>query len=128
MSLPGTAAIPAGDPARARAAEATGARAVELAREGLRPSQIVTAEALDNAITVLMALGGGTNAVVHLLALAGPRRRAARPSIASTSSRAARRCSRTCGRRASTCSRTSIAPVASARCCTSSRRCCTRTR
>ena len=71
MCLPGTAAIPAGDPARARAAEATGARAVELAREGLRPSRIVTAEALDNAITLLMALGGGTNAVVHLLALAG---------------------------------------------------------
>jgi dihydroxy-acid dehydratase len=71
MSLPGTAAIPAGDPGRARAAEATGARAVELAREELRPSRIVTAEALDNAITLLLALGGGTNAVVHLLALAG---------------------------------------------------------
>ncbi len=71
MCLPGTAAIPAGDPARVQAAEATGARAVELAREGLRPSRIVTAEALDNAITLLMALGGGTNAVVHLLALAG---------------------------------------------------------
>jgi dihydroxy-acid dehydratase len=71
MSLPGTAAIPAGDRGRVLAAEATGARAVELAREGLRPSRIVTAEALDNAITVLMALGGGTNAVVHLLALAG---------------------------------------------------------
>ena len=79
MSLPGTAAIPAGDPARARAAEATGARAVELAREGLRPSQIVTATALDNAITLLMALGGGTNAVMHLLALAGRAGRAADP-------------------------------------------------
>jgi dihydroxy-acid dehydratase len=71
MSLPGIAAIPAVDRSRAEAAEATGARAVALAREGLRPRQIVTAEALDNAITVLMALGGGTNAVVHLLALAG---------------------------------------------------------
>ena len=48
-----------------------GARAVELAREGLRPSQILTAEAFDNAITLLMAIGGGTNAVIHLLALAG---------------------------------------------------------
>jgi len=71
MCLPGTAAIPAGDRARVEAAEATGARAVGLAREGLRPRTIVTADALDNAITVLMALGGGTNAVVHLLALAG---------------------------------------------------------
>src|SRR5207244_8590064 len=43
----------------------------ELAREGPRPSDILTAEAFDNAITLLMALGGGTNAVVHLLALAG---------------------------------------------------------
>jgi dihydroxy-acid dehydratase len=71
MSLPGTASIPAVDAARHRAAEATGLRAVELAREGLRPSQILTPEAFDNAITVLMAIGGGTNAVIHLLALAG---------------------------------------------------------
>jgi dihydroxy-acid dehydratase len=71
MSLPGTATIPAVDAARARAAEATGTRAVALAREGLRPSTILTREAFDNAITLLMAIGGGTNAVVHLLALAG---------------------------------------------------------
>ena len=71
MSLPGSASIPAVDAARVRVAEASGTRAVELAREGLRPSQIVTAEALDNAITLLMAVGGGTNAVIHLLALAG---------------------------------------------------------
>ena len=71
LSLPGTAAIPALHADRARAAEATGRRAVELAREGPRPSDILTAEAFDNAITLLMALGGGTNAVVHLLALAG---------------------------------------------------------
>ena len=71
MCLPGTASIPAVDAARVRAAEATGARAVELAREGPPPSTILTAEAFDNAITVLMAIGGGTNAVVHLLALAG---------------------------------------------------------
>jgi dihydroxy-acid dehydratase len=71
MSLPGTATIPAVDAARQRAAEATGARAVELAREGLRPSDVLVEEAFDNAIRVLAALGGGTNAVVHLLALAG---------------------------------------------------------
>ena len=71
MCLPGTASIPAVDAARVRAAEVTGSRAVELAREELRPSRILTAEAFDNAITLLMAIGGGTNAVIHLLALAG---------------------------------------------------------
>jgi dihydroxy-acid dehydratase len=71
MSLPGTASIPAVDAARVRAAEATGARAVELAREDLRPSRVLTAEAFDNAITLLMALAGATNVVLHLLALAG---------------------------------------------------------
>src|SRR5438445_2978513 len=71
MCLPGTASIPAVDAARVRAAEAAGSRAVELAREELRPSRILTADAFDNAITLLMAIGGGTNAVIHLLALAG---------------------------------------------------------
>ena len=71
MSLPGSATIPAVDAGRIRAAEATGARAVRLAEEGLAPSRILTAHAFDNAITALMAIGGGTNAVIHLLALAG---------------------------------------------------------
>jgi dihydroxy-acid dehydratase len=72
LSLPGTAAIPAVSAQRRRAAEATGARAVELARAGgPRPSEILTSEAFHNAITLLMAIGGSTNAVVHLLALAG---------------------------------------------------------
>jgi dihydroxy-acid dehydratase len=71
MALPGTATIPAVDAARLRAAEATGARAVGLAEEELRPSAVLTAEAFDNAITLLAAIGGGTNAVLHLLALAG---------------------------------------------------------
>jgi dihydroxy-acid dehydratase len=71
MSLPGSAAIPAVNGQRYAMAEASGRRAVALAHEGLRPSQILTAAAFDNAITVLMALGGSTNAVVHLLALAG---------------------------------------------------------
>ncbi len=71
MALPGTATIPAVHAARYRAGEATGRRAVELAGEGLRPSRILTRAAFDNAITLLMAIGGGTNAVVHLLALAG---------------------------------------------------------
>jgi dihydroxy-acid dehydratase len=71
MSLPGSAAIPAMDARRVAMAEATGRRAVELAREGLRPAGILTAEAFDNAIVALAAIGGSTNAVLHLLALAG---------------------------------------------------------
>jgi dihydroxy-acid dehydratase len=71
MSLPGTASIPAVDARRRTAAEATGRRAVEMAREGPRPAEVLTAPAFDNAITLLMALGGSTNAVIHLLALAG---------------------------------------------------------
>jgi dihydroxy-acid dehydratase len=71
MALPGTATVPAVDAARLRAAEATGRRAVGLAEEQLRPSAVLTAKAFDNAITLLAAIGGGTNAVVHLLALAG---------------------------------------------------------
>src|SRR4051794_29874509 len=71
MSLPGTATIPAVGAGRLRAAEQTGTRSVELAREQLRPSDVLTAEALDNAIMLLAAIGGGTNAVLHLLALAG---------------------------------------------------------
>lgn len=71
MCLPGTASIPAVDAGRYRAAEASGTRAVALAWEQLLPSQILTPEAFDNAVTLLMALGGAPNAVVHLLALAG---------------------------------------------------------
>ncbi len=71
MSLPGSATIPAVDAARIRAAEATGGRAVALAQEGPAPSRILQPEAFDNAITTLMAIGGGTNAVIHLLAIAG---------------------------------------------------------
>jgi dihydroxy-acid dehydratase len=71
MALPGTASIPAVDAARYRAAETTGQRAVQLAEETLRPSDILTAESFDNAIRLLLALGGSTNVVLHLLALAG---------------------------------------------------------
>jgi dihydroxy-acid dehydratase len=71
MTLPGSASIPAVYARRAARAEEIGARAVEIAREGLRPSSILTDAAFANAITVLAALGGSTNAIVHLLALAG---------------------------------------------------------
>jgi dihydroxy-acid dehydratase len=71
MTLPGTAAIPAVHADRLRAAEATGATAVRLAASGLTPDKIVTREAVENAIRVLMAIGGSTNAVIHLAAIAG---------------------------------------------------------
>jgi dihydroxy-acid dehydratase len=71
MALPGTAAIPAVHSDRLRAAEASGARAVELAKNPLRPSQIITRESVENALRVLLAIGGSTNAIVHLTAIAG---------------------------------------------------------
>ncbi len=71
MALPGTAAIPAVHADRLRAAEASGRRAVELAKDPIRPSQIITAKSVENAIRVLLAIGGSTNAIVHLTAIAG---------------------------------------------------------
>jgi L-arabonate dehydrase len=71
MSLPGSAAIPAPDSRRMAMAELSGRRMVEMVREDLKPSRILTREAFENAITVDMAVGGSTNAVVHLLAIAG---------------------------------------------------------
>src|SRR5450755_1911626 len=71
MSLPGAAAIPAPDSRRLALAEMSGRRMVEMVREDLRPSKILTRQAFENAITVDMAVGGSTNAVVHLLAIAG---------------------------------------------------------
>ncbi|MDA2895025.1 dihydroxy-acid dehydratase [Mycolicibacterium sp. BiH015] len=71
MTLPGAAAVPAMDSRRLQVAEECGARAVGLALEQLRPSQVLTREAFDNAITLMLAVGGSTNAIVHLLAIAG---------------------------------------------------------
>jgi L-arabonate dehydrase len=71
MSLPGCANIPAPDSRRLAIAELSGRAAVEAIERDLRPSRIMTAEAFENAITVLMALGGSTNAVIHLIAMAG---------------------------------------------------------
>ena len=71
MALPGTAAIPAVHADRLRAAEATGKRAVQLAHDRLRPSNIITAKSIDNALRVLLAIGGSTNAIIHLTAIAG---------------------------------------------------------
>src|SRR5271165_5353506 len=71
MTLTGCANIPAPDSRRLAIAELSGRRAVELVADDLRPSRIMTRAALENAITVDMAIGGSTNAVVHLLAIAG---------------------------------------------------------
>src|SRR5919106_3721802 len=71
MALPGCAAIPAPLSERLRMAEASGGRIVGMIRENLRPSRILCSEAFDNAIRVLMAVGGSTNAVIHLTAVAG---------------------------------------------------------
>jgi dihydroxy-acid dehydratase len=73
MILPGTASIPAVHADRLRAAEASGARAVELAQEKLTPSQIITEKSVENALRVLLAIGGSTNAIIHLTAVAGRR-------------------------------------------------------
>lgn len=71
MSLPGTAAIPAVHSDRLRAAEASGRRAVELALNPILPSQIITEKSVENALRILLAIGGSTNALIHLTAIAG---------------------------------------------------------
>jgi L-arabonate dehydrase len=71
MQLPGSAAIPAVDARRYALAQATGRRAVAMVHEDLRPARILTRQAFENAVRVNAAIGGSTNAVVHLLALAG---------------------------------------------------------
>ena len=71
MSLPGTAAIPAVHADRLRAAEATGRAAVQLIRSRITPRQVMTGRAIENALRVLLAIGGSTNAIIHLTAIAG---------------------------------------------------------
>src|SRR5207302_4584916 len=73
LALPGNAAIPAPDARRLRLAEAAGRQVVETVRKGIRPSDVLTQRAFENAIRVMMALGGSTNAVIHLTAIAGRR-------------------------------------------------------
>ena len=71
MALPGNAAIPAVDARRLQLAEASGRQIVRLVEQGLRPSHILTMDAFENAIRTLHAIGGSTNAIVHLVAIAG---------------------------------------------------------
>jgi dihydroxy-acid dehydratase len=71
LSLPGAATIPAVDSNHPRLASASGRRIVEMVREDLKPRDVLVAAAFDNAIRVVMAIGGSTNALIHLVALAG---------------------------------------------------------
>ncbi len=71
MCLPGGGSCPATHADRIRLAEASGAAAVRLAKEGTKPSDIMTPSAFRNALTVLQAIGGSTNAVIHFTAVAG---------------------------------------------------------
>jgi len=71
FTLPGAASIPAPDSNHAKLATLTGKRAVEMVWEDLKPKDFLARESLDNAIVTLMAMGGSTNALIHLVAIAG---------------------------------------------------------
>ncbi len=71
MAFPENAAIPAADTRRKRLAQLTGRRIVEMVKQDIKMSQIVTRQAFENAIRTNAAIGGSTNAVIHLLAIAG---------------------------------------------------------
>ena len=71
LTLPGAASIPAADANHPRMATASGRRIVEMVWEDLKPTDVLTREAFDNAITTVHALSGSTNAIIHLIAMAG---------------------------------------------------------
>ncbi len=71
ISLPGTASIPAVHADRLRAGEASGILATKLFKKPILPSELVTEKSVENALRVLLALGGSTNALIHLTAIAG---------------------------------------------------------
>ncbi|MGJ7497673.1 IlvD/Edd family dehydratase [Variovorax sp. RT4R15] len=71
MTMPGGASPPAVSADRIRIAEQTGAQAVQMARDGLTIDKVLTPEAFENAMRVLLAIGGSTNGIVHLTAIAG---------------------------------------------------------
>jgi dihydroxy-acid dehydratase len=71
LTLPGASSIPAADSSHARMASASGRRIVEMVWENLTPREIMTTEAFENSVTTAMALGGSTNAIIHLIAMAG---------------------------------------------------------
>jgi dihydroxy-acid dehydratase len=71
MTLPGASSIPAADSSHPRMASAAGRRIVDMVWEDLRPRDIMTTPAFENAVTTAMAIGGSTNAIIHLIAMAG---------------------------------------------------------
>jgi dihydroxy-acid dehydratase len=71
LTLPGAASIPAPDSNHSKMATLTGKRAVEMVWEDLKPQDFLTSASFDNAIVTLMAMGGSTNALIHLVAMAG---------------------------------------------------------
>jgi dihydroxy-acid dehydratase len=71
LTLPGVSSIPAVDSNHSRMATRSGRRIVEMVWDDLKPSDILTEKAFENAITCVMALGGSTNAIIHLIAMAG---------------------------------------------------------
>src|SRR5215208_7551991 len=71
FSLPGAASIPAPDSNHAKMATLTGKRVVDMVWEDLKPRDFLTKESFDNAIVTLLAMGGSTNAMIHLVAIAG---------------------------------------------------------
>jgi dihydroxy-acid dehydratase len=71
MTLPGAASIPAVDSAHYRMAAASGSRIVDMVWEDLTPSDVLTREAFEDAVATVLALGGSTNAFIHLIAMAG---------------------------------------------------------
>ena len=73
MALPGSAVLAAGDPRQAELAEEAGRRIVSLVSDGVRPSSLLTPSGFGRALTVLAAVGGSTNAIIHLCAVAGRR-------------------------------------------------------
>jgi len=70
LTLPGAASIPAPDARHAAMATLTGKRIVDMVWENLKPRDLLTAEAFDNAVTTVLALGGSTNSIIHLIAMA----------------------------------------------------------
>src|SRR5207248_480168 len=70
FTLPGAVSIPAADSRHARMAAETGRRIVDMVWEGLKPRDLLTSASVDNAITTILAIGGSTNAVVHMVAIA----------------------------------------------------------
>ena len=98
FTLPGASSIPAPDSNHTRMAMNCGERAVQMVWDDWKPSDILTLQSFENAIAVDMAIGGSTNAFIHLAALARALRSAARSEKVRSRFRAAFRCWRTSGR------------------------------